>query len=275
MISTSIRFLAAPLTGAMGAPTMPNGDSWHIVLRDYFTHHALQREQAEECVTQVFLRYSTKAGAPPWDGDTPSPLLWRLARDVMCEHFRQQARQKQRAEKLQGTLAGTLPICPDVLAVDRLDAERFADALPDRLREVLELRLQGYTCADIAKRLALSPGTVKGYLAELRKKFVQYYGYDPTKTPSRDGNIYGSLSGVEASVSHQEGQREDAFEEVSGVDGSGSVRGERVRSAPHSRRVGRARGGDGSRTVMVGQENPITCKADSVTFTTVRQAQYM
>jgi hypothetical protein len=33
-------------------------------------------------------------------------------------------------------------------------------------------------------------------------------------------------------------------------------------------------GGDGSRTVMVGQENPITCKADSVTFTTVRQAQY-
>ncbi|GBC95594.1 hypothetical protein HRbin16_01385 [bacterium HR16] len=197
---------------------MLNGDEWHIALRDYFTHHALKREQAEECVTQVFLRYHAKADAPPWDADTPPPLFWRLARDVLCEHFRRQTREKQRLEKLQCALTCNAETCVETLAVDELDAERFANSLPERLRQVLELRLQGYTCAQIAEQMSLSPGTVQAYLAELRKKFVKYYGYDPTKSPSRDGNIYGSLSGAEASASHREEERQNALEEVSGLD---------------------------------------------------------
>lgn len=225
---------------------MPDGDGWHTILCNYFVHHALQREQAEECVTQVFLRYSTRSDVPPWGKHAPPPLLWRLARDVLCEHFRQQAREKQRLENLRCVLKCGAETCVEALAVDELDAERFANNLPERLREVLQLRLQGYTCAQIAQQMSLSPGTVKAYLAELRKKFVKYYGYDPTKSPSRDGNIYGSLSGVEASV---DGEIQNALKEVSGLDGGKSVRGKRVRSAPHSRRAGRARGGGRLRRV--------------------------
>lgn len=150
-------------------------------------------------------------------------------------------REKQRLEKLQCVLTCDAETCVETLAIDELDAERFANSLPERLREVLELRLQGHTCAEIAQQMSLSPGTVKAYLAELRKKFVKYYGYDPTKTPCCDGNIYGSFSGAEASASHREAQ--NAREEVSGLDGGRSVRGKRVRSAPHTRRARRARGG--------------------------------
>jgi hypothetical protein len=195
---------------------------------------------------QVFLRYSTRSDVPPWGKHALPPLLWRLARDVLCEHFRQQAREKQRLEPLRCVLKCDAETCVEALAVDELDAERFANNLPERLREVLQLRLQGYTCAQIAQQMSLSPGTVKAYLAELRKKFVKYYGYDPTKSPSRDGNIYGSLSGVEASV---DGEIQNALKEVSGLDGGKSVRGKRVRSAPHSRRAGRARGGGRLRRV--------------------------
>lgn len=222
---------------------MPNGNGWHILLGDYFTHHALKREQAEECVTQVFLRYSTKTDTPAWGTGAPPLLFWRLARDVLCEYFRQQERQRQQMEKLRAALTNTCECCAEMLAIDRLDAERFANRLPNRLREVLELRLQGYTCAEIARQLSLSPGTVKAYLAELRKKFAQYYGYDPTKKGSRDGNIYGSLSGGEVSASHRKEERQNALEEDSGLDGGRSVRGKRVRPAPHSRRARRARGG--------------------------------
>lgn len=224
---------------------MPNGDGWHILLGDYFTHHALKREQAEECVTQVFLRYSTKTDTPAWGTGAPPPLFWRLARDVLCEYFRRQERQKQQREKLQGAVANTREFCAEMLAIDRLDAERFANRLPDRLREVVKLRLQGYTCAEIAKQLSLSPGTVKAYLAELREKFVQYFGYDPTKKRSCDGNVYGSLSGAEPSASPREEERQNALEEVSGLDGGRFVRGKRVRSASHPRRARRAWGEDG------------------------------
>ena len=222
---------------------MFNEDGWHIALRDYFMRRALKREQAEECVTQVFLRYHTKADAPPWGVGTPPPLFWRLARDVLCEHFRRQTQVKQRLEKLQFALTCDAETCVETLAIDELDAERFVNSLPDRLRRVLELRLQGYTCAEVAEQMSLSPGTVKAYLAELRKKFVKYYGYDPTETPCCDGNIYGSFSGAEASASYEEEERQNALEEVSGLDGGRSVRGKRVRPSPHTCRARRARGG--------------------------------
>jgi len=222
---------------------MEHPEGWQQRLWGYFCHHRMTLPEAQDCAQEVCLRYARMANAPLWGQGDPPDLLWRLAHDVLCEYCRRADRHAALLKRLAQERLCVSSYGVEARAIDALDADRFTNTLPGRLREVLELRLQGYTVAEIAKHLSLSPGTVKAYLAELRRRFVKYYGYDPTKTPSSVGNIYGGLSGAEASTSPREEDRKDARQKVSGVDGGRSVRGERARSASHARGVRRAGGG--------------------------------
>lgn len=88
-----------------------------------------------------------------------------------------------------------VPPCDvEEMAIDAVECGRFMAFLPGRLREVLRLRLQGDTYAEIAQALSLSGGTVKSYGAQLREILRKYFGHDPTKSSSRIGNIHGGLS---------------------------------------------------------------------------------
>jgi hypothetical protein len=64
---------------------------------------------------------------------------------------------------------------------EEVDSEAFLASLPKRLREVLELRLAGYSWAEAAQRLGVKASTLRGYLPALRAKFVAFFGYDPSK----------------------------------------------------------------------------------------------
>jgi RNA polymerase sigma factor (sigma-70 family) len=222
---------------------MPD-DIWHSWLCVYFRNRALPTQEAHDCAHEAFLRYTQHAEAPAWNDGNPPALLWQIAHDVLCEYCRQRDRHARLQQRLIEHQRCVPPCDVEEMAIDAVECERFMAFLPGRLREVLQLRLQGYTYADIAQALSLSQGTVKSYGAQLREKFRKYFGYDPTKSPSRIGNIHGGLSEEALPLSEKE-EVDDA--QGTGMDSGGAVRGKRVRSAPHARRARTVRGGgDGS-----------------------------
>ena len=65
-----------------------------------------------------------------------------------------------------------------------IDGEQFLASLPPRLRAVLELRLAGYSWDKAAQQLGVKASTLRGYLSELRAKFVEFFGYNPSNRAS-------------------------------------------------------------------------------------------
>jgi len=65
-----------------------------------------------------------------------------------------------------------------------IDGERFLASLPPCLRTALALRLAGYSWEQAAQQLVVKASTLRGYLPELRAKFVEFFGYDPSKRAS-------------------------------------------------------------------------------------------
>lgn len=61
-----------------------------------------------------------------------------------------------------------------------VDGEAFVAQLPQRLRAVVQLRLQGFSWEAIARQLGVKASTLRGYLPELRARFVVFFGYAPS-----------------------------------------------------------------------------------------------
>jgi YD repeat-containing protein len=79
---------------------------------------------------------------------------------------------------------------------ETVDSERFLASLPPRLRAMLELRLAGYSWDEAAQQLGVKASTLRGYLPELRAKFVEFFGYDPSNRASESFDGLGRLKTV-------------------------------------------------------------------------------
>jgi DNA-directed RNA polymerase specialized sigma24 family protein len=121
----------------------------------------------------------------PWQHPEPAHALrW------YCQKLRAHACYAHRYAERHPCLAlETLPesvACVDIAAQVQgdIDGERFVASLPPRLRTAEELRLAGYSWDEAAQQLGVSASTLRGYLPELRAKFVDFFGYDPSKRAS-------------------------------------------------------------------------------------------
>jgi DNA-directed RNA polymerase specialized sigma24 family protein len=63
---------------------------------------------------------------------------------------------------------------------EEVDSEAFLASLPKRLREVLELRLAGYSWAEAAQRFGVKASTFAGIFARIAGEIRGFFGYDPS-----------------------------------------------------------------------------------------------
>jgi DNA-directed RNA polymerase specialized sigma24 family protein len=121
----------------------------------------------------------------PWQHPEPAHALrW------CCQKLRALACDAHRYAERHPCLAlETLPesvACVDIAAQVQgdIDGERFLASLPPCLRTALALRLAGYSWEQAAQQLGVKASTLRGYLPELGAKFVDFFGYDPSKRAS-------------------------------------------------------------------------------------------
>jgi DNA-directed RNA polymerase specialized sigma24 family protein len=121
----------------------------------------------------------------PWQHPEPAHALrWQRQklRALACDAHRY-------AERHPCLSLETLPegvACVDIAPQEQgdIDGERFVASLSPCLRAAVELRLASYSWDEAAQQLGVSARSLRGYLPDLRAKFVDFFGYDPSKRAS-------------------------------------------------------------------------------------------
>ena len=142
-------------------------------------HHA--NDLAHTCL----LAFHNHHCCYPWQHSDPAyALRWcaQKLRALACDAHRHAQRHPCLALEMLPENFACVEIAVQVQ--ETVDSERFLASLPPRLRAMLELRLAGYSWDEAAQQLGVSASTLRGYLPELRAKFVDFFGYDPSKRAS-------------------------------------------------------------------------------------------
>ena len=142
-------------------------------------------QQAEDLLHDAALRVQERFDPARSSGD--AALMAYLKQTVLSLWLNRLRREKRSrtvpleelAQPLPDPRGGGLPDDETVMA------RHFIQSLPPRLREVAELyTYQDLTTEEIAQRLSLSAGTVRGYLAEIRRRGRIYFGLTEDKEDS-------------------------------------------------------------------------------------------
>jgi len=167
---------------------------WQHRLRSQCACAGLMTVDADECVSEVLLRYRHRRGAYPWEEPAPNEKLIRiLVQNVVYEYKRTCARRQHLEREycaLQQALFATAET-HERQAVSNAAADQFRAQLPCYLRQTLELLEAGYTPAEIAQQLGICASTIYTYRRELKAHFIRFFGYDPRISGGRVVNCNG------------------------------------------------------------------------------------
>ncbi len=130
------------------------------------------RDRAEDLAQEVFVR---ALETPPAN---PRPWLFAVALNLARDEGRRAARQGRKLELLRSEAAGGAAPGPDVALEreERAAAVRAAlELLAERDRAALLLKAEGFSYAEIATALGLSPDSVGTTLARARRRLVEAF----------------------------------------------------------------------------------------------------
>jgi DNA-directed RNA polymerase specialized sigma24 family protein len=171
-----------------------------VRLRDVVRHRldpkVLRRAGEDDVVQSIFASFFT---APPGPGGPPRSRadLWRLlVHFTLCkvantaEHHRAQRRDVRREQPLEGAAAQGFArsepedprwMSPEDEAVAREDFGRLRALLPEDLRPVFDLRLEGSTNAEIAAQIHRVERTVELKLRAIRGLLEPHLEFPPPR----------------------------------------------------------------------------------------------
>lgn len=153
--------------------TSPVGDlflEYHDSLVRMLTRRTGDRDRAEEIAQETFARAVV---APPRN---PRSWLFAVALNLVREQGRTATRQARRLELYREEMPHAER--PDELfdRADRIAAVRRAlDAIPERDRDALLLKAEGFSYDDIAATLGLARGAIGTTLHRARARLLEAY----------------------------------------------------------------------------------------------------
>lgn len=129
------------------------------------------RDRAEDIAQETFAR---AVAAPPRN---PRPWLFAVALNLVREDGRKAVRQGRRLELYRAETPHFSPAADQVLErSDNVRAVQEALAtLPERDREALLLKAEGFNYDEIAETLGLAKGAVGTTLSRARRRLVEAY----------------------------------------------------------------------------------------------------
>ena len=133
-------------------------------------------DEAEDLALEAFYRFHRQ---PPADDQNRVGWLYRVATNLGLNALRgRQRRAHYEVEAGREALETTGPADPASAAEQKLEQERVRLALKSirpRSAQILTLRYSGFTYAEIAAALSLSPGSVGTLLARAEQEFEKAF----------------------------------------------------------------------------------------------------
>ena len=128
----------------------------------YIFYKVGDTSDAEDLCEQVFLKAWEAIGRYTWCGYPFSSWLYRLAHNLVVDHYR----TRRESVPLQSVLATAYePVDPQDTLVQTLDADELKEAiaqLTDDQRQVISLKfIEGYENAEIAQMLNKKEGAIR------------------------------------------------------------------------------------------------------------------
>lgn len=163
---------------------------WLQRLRGRARHYTACEDDADDLALTCLHAFFERFCCYPWqhpDGEEAfrwlCQKLWSLWRDAGREV------QRHPCLSLEALSEEVALVEMGEALESEMDVEAFLAGLPEYLRAPLALRLQGYSWEEVARLLGGKSSTLRAYLPELRSKFVEFFGFDPSKRAS--GSLYG------------------------------------------------------------------------------------
>ncbi len=138
----------------------------------YLFNYIKIRSAAEDLTQDVMVRLLENQDKLDQVRDMDSYIL-TIAHNIVMDHFKKLQRDKEYKEKVWETMqTSDRPILGAVFRHDFMEnIERAVLQLPDRQQAVFRMnRLEGLSLDEIAKKLEISPYTVKNHLSEATRK---------------------------------------------------------------------------------------------------------
>ncbi len=158
----------------------------------------------------------------PWQHPDPRHA-WNWCRDKLWALVIDEARRAGRVVQIswEELSEGVASVEMEEQIQGEIDAQAFLDSLPEGLREMLQLRLQGYSWEETARLLGRNPNTLRSYLPDVRERFVEFFGYDPSKRASESFNRVAGENAPEVGGMDDEGteRSEEEFTDDTGSAG--------------------------------------------------------
>lgn len=157
----------------------------------FYTHYptvhrkltALLRDEAaaEDLAQEVFLRlYRNPPDNPEAIGAWLHRVLTRLAYDMLERKQRERRLIEKQGRELPPEENGDFAVDDEILRrMDREEVRGWLETLPERDRQVLMLRYSGYSYAEIAERLQVSPPLVGTLIQRAQMKLKRQAGTHP------------------------------------------------------------------------------------------------
>lgn len=140
----------------------------------------------QDVIIKIFRSSANYSGGNGFGDASANAWMWTIARSVMNDHFRGKKVEEVSIDN-DGMGEGAMAALDEELSqlnphnnkeqtaqdcVSR-GLEKFAAAHPDRAR-ALEMQLDNEDIASIARRIGRSPGAVKTFICECKKKLAPY-----------------------------------------------------------------------------------------------------
>src|ERR1043166_885382 len=145
---------------------------YHEPLVRYLTRRLGDRDWAEECAQETFLRAArqeTIVSERAW--------LFAVATNLVRDEARKDARRRRHLELLREQAKADEIVEPEPLTIERAEeaalARKALEQISERDREALLMREEGLDYNEIAAALELSVGSVGTTLARARRRLVE------------------------------------------------------------------------------------------------------
>ncbi|MGH7668394.1 MAG: sigma-70 family RNA polymerase sigma factor [Gemmatimonadaceae bacterium] len=157
--------------------------AYHEPLVRYLTRRLGDRDWAEEVAQETFLRALRQR-----EMQNERAWLFTVATNLVRDGARQESRRRRHLELLRAEEVGHVvesPASAMERAEDRAQARRALEQLAERDREALLMREEGLNYEEIAEALGLSVGSVGTTLARARRRLVEMFELDDSKSVGR------------------------------------------------------------------------------------------